>query len=222
MERHFILPATIAAALHAGLLFGIRSHTDDLPPTIGKIIQRWPTEPLPPELTPPPEAHDEEPAATKGTAGDPPPMQPERPEPSRPTDFTFDPPQSERTVNIDVKSAIPGPRGDPFGDDVGDKAGPGVLRIIDLDGAPRARLQATPNYPFEAKSRGLSGEVLVEFLVDESGAVFELRVLRSSDRMFEEAALRAVARWKFEPGRRDGRIVRFKMSVPIVFRLDEN
>jgi protein TonB len=46
--------------------------------------------------------------------------------------------------------------------------------------------------------------------------------VRSSDRIFEEAALRAVARWKFEPGRRDGRIVRFKMSVPIVFRLDEN
>jgi protein TonB len=149
-------------------------------------------------------------------------MQPERPEPPRQTDFAFDPPQITATETVDVKSVIPGPRGDALGDDLGAKVGPAIFRTVDLDGVPRVRSQTAPTYPFEAKSRGLSGEVLVEFSVDENGAAFDLRVVRSSDRIFEEAALRAVARWKFEPGRRDGRIVRFKMSVPIVFRLDEN
>jgi outer membrane biosynthesis protein TonB len=37
---------------------------------------------------------------------------------------------------------------------------------------------------------------------------------------FADAALRAVARWKFEPGLKNGRHVRFRMSVPIMFRID--
>ena len=45
-------------------------------------------------------------------------------------------------------------------------------------------------------------------------------VVESSDRVFEEAAVRAVAKWRFEPGRRDGRVVRFRMAVPIVFALN--
>ena len=47
------------------------------------------------------------------------------------------------------------------------------------------------------------------------------RVVSSSDRVFEENALRAVAKWQFEPGRRNGQVVRFRMSVPIVFKLNE-
>jgi protein TonB len=62
---------------------------------------------------------------------------------------------------------------------------------------------------------------MVEFLVDESGRVNHPHVVSSSDRVFEEAAVRAVAKWQFEPGRRDGKIVRFRMTVPIVFRLSE-
>ena len=33
--------------------------------------------------------------------------------------------------------------------------------------------------------------------------------------------LRAVAKWRFEPGRRHGQIVRFRMVVPIHFSLNE-
>jgi protein TonB len=68
----------------------------------------------------------------------------------------------------------------------------------------------------------MTGEVLVEFMVDESGAVRDPRIIRSSDRVFEESAVRAVSRWRFEPGRRNGAIVRFKMAVPIVFTLAES
>jgi protein TonB len=39
--------------------------------------------------------------------------------------------------------------------------------------------------------------------------------------MFEEPTLRAVAKWQFEPGRRDGRIVKFRMTVPVLFNLNE-
>ncbi len=63
--------------------------------------------------------------------------------------------------------------------------------------------------------------MLVEFIVEETGRVLDPRVLDSTDRVFEEATLRAVAKWRFEPGTRDGRIVRFRMTVPGVFSLGE-
>ena len=55
----------------------------------------------------------------------------------------------------------------------------------------------------------------------EEAAAIDPRVVKSSDRMFEEPTLRAVAKWQFEPGRRAGRIVRFRMAVPVVFNLNE-
>ena len=79
-----------------------------------------------------------------------------------------------------------------------------------------------PVYPFDAKRNGLTGEVFVEFTVDEEGAVISPRVVRSSDRIFEDATLRAVSRWRFEPGRRANQIVRFRMAVPVVFNLNES
>jgi protein TonB len=99
--------------------------------------------------------------------------------------------------------------------------GNGVVSSVLLDSAPHTRFQATPVYPFEAKRGGVRGEVVVEFLVDERGRVVEPRVVSSTDRIFEEATLRAVAKWQFEPGRRDGRIVRFRMAAPVVFNLND-
>jgi outer membrane biosynthesis protein TonB len=46
-------------------------------------------------------------------------------------------------------------------------------------------------------------------------------VISRTDPLFEEAALRAVGHWRFAPGRHHGRVVRFKMAVPIVFRMNE-
>ncbi|MEO5961553.1 MAG: energy transducer TonB, partial [Opitutaceae bacterium] len=67
-----------------------------------------------------------------------------------------------------------------------------------------------------------AGEVLVNFMVDEAGRVSEARVVRSSDSVFEEPTLRAVSKWRFEPGRVHGDLVRFRMSVPVVFSLKED
>jgi protein TonB len=96
-----------------------------------------------------------------------------------------------------------------------------VVSSLRLDNSPRTRFQAQPIYPFDAKRTGLTGRVEVEFVVDEEGRVVEPRVLRSSDRVFEEATLRAVAKWQFEPGRRAGRVVRFRMAVPVLFNLND-
>lgn len=94
--------------------------------------------------------------------------------------------------------------------------------IRDLDNPPRARLQASPMYPLEAKRTDREGTVLIEFTVDEGGMVLDPKVMSSTDRIFDEATLRAVAKWRFEPGRRAGRIVRFRMALPVVFSLSQD
>jgi len=96
----------------------------------------------------------------------------------------------------------------------------GVKNLADLDRVPRARVRAAPVYPSDLRNRGVEGTVEVAFLVDEAGNAYSPLVLTATEHGFEEAALRAVARWKFEPGFKDGRRVRYRMSVPVVFRLD--
>jgi protein TonB len=78
-----------------------------------------------------------------------------------------------------------------------------------------------PIFPHEARSSGMNGEVLVEFVVDESGRVHDPRVVRASSPIFEPATLQAVAKWRFEPGKSHGRVVRFRMAVPVIFNVQE-
>jgi protein TonB len=73
--------------------------------------------------------------------------------------------------------------------------------------------------------QGLSGEVLVDFIVDTNGAVRNAVAVKSTNPMFEENALSAVAKWKFTPGRKNNHIVYTHMQVPIQFhlqKLDQN
>jgi protein TonB len=95
----------------------------------------------------------------------------------------------------------------------------GVVDLKYLDRVPRARLQTPPVYPADLRHNRVEGTVVVEFLVDEAGNVYHAAALSVTTPGFEEAALRAVAKWEFEPGYRGGRQVRFRMSVPLVFRI---
>jgi periplasmic protein TonB len=125
------------------------------------------------------------------------------------------------TVNGPAQTPLIGPwsPGDPT-KPIGD-TGSTVLDSRSLDHSPQAVVQPAPIYPDEAKRDGLHGKVVVEFLVDEAGRVFDPRVVSSSDGIFEEPTLRTVEKWRFAPGTRHGAPVRFRMSVPVTFELDE-
>lgn len=57
-----------------------------------------------------------------------------------------------------------------------------------------------PEFPRRALRRRVSGEVQVEFVVGTNGSVTSARVVDSSPRnTFDNAALRAVRQWKFQP-----------------------
>ncbi len=94
-----------------------------------------------------------------------------------------------------------------------------VLNPSDLDQMPVPKYQASPVYPSEMRIHGISGEVLVDFIVDQAGNVRNAVAARSSNREFEDAACNAVSHWRFTPGRRGGVAVSVHMQVPIVFSL---
>lgn len=97
-----------------------------------------------------------------------------------------------------------------------------LFDISQLDQIPVVRLQTEPNYPYDMRRQGIEGTVNVGFICDTEGNVRDAYAMNSTNHEFEAEAIRAVTRWKFKPGRRGGRVVNTRMSVPIVFTLNNN
>jgi len=91
-----------------------------------------------------------------------------------------------------------------------------LYSLADLDQPPRAILQTAPVVSAQAR-KAMPGRVHLIFIVDERGAVESPIVQDSTDPVFDAPALAAVKQWRFEPGKRDGQPVRFRMRVPITF-----
>ena len=95
-------------------------------------------------------------------------------------------------------------------------SGPDTFSLADLDQRPRPIHQPGPAVD-AAMAQRTPARVYVLFVVDKTGRVRDPSVQRSTDPAFERAAVSAVKQWKFEPGRRKGEAVRFRMRVPITF-----
>lgn len=76
-------------------------------------------------------------------------------------------------------------------------------------------------YPPRLQALGISGRVIVEFVVDTTGAVegASLRVRVSTQPEFEEAARAAILATRFRPAQVRGRPVRQLASQAVVFRV---
>lgn len=96
-----------------------------------------------------------------------------------------------------------------------------IFDLANLDQIPNPRLQGKPTYPFEMRRAGITGEVVVSFIVDPDGNVQNAYAIRSTQREFEAAAIQAVSKWKFRPGKKGGRNVSTRMQVPIVFSITD-
>lgn len=84
-----------------------------------------------------------------------------------------------------------------------------------------------PYYPLAQKNFGLSGEVIVAFVVEADGSLSDVHAvhppgakLTATDTMFAEAAVECVKKWKFRPAQAGGHPVRAKLRVPIQFKID--
>ena len=74
-------------------------------------------------------------------------------------------------------------------------------------------------YPEIAKRAGVEGKVYVLAFVDESGTVTDAKIIKGIGAGCDEAALDAVKKTKFKPGKQRGKAVRVQVSIPVVFKL---
>lgn len=87
-----------------------------------------------------------------------------------------------------------------------------------LTRAPAVLEPATPEYPPDAKARGLSGEVVLEVDVAAGGEVLDARVVRAAGEGFDEAALAAARKLRFAPAEIDGKPA--AVTIEYRFRFD--
>ncbi len=79
-----------------------------------------------------------------------------------------------------------------------------------------------PRYPSIARRRGWEGRVVLRVEVGADGHPLSVAIASSSSfSALDEAAGRAVRRWRFEPAQRAGLPVVAFVDVPIVFRLQD-
>jgi protein TonB len=216
MSRDLIIGILLSALIHLGIFFG-----DRLIPE--KKVEMKKVEELPKvQLMAMPKMDEPEPEIIETTEEVKPldlapPMQQDVPQLATPESFVqkMQPPPPENVAISASMNIVPEIR------DPNMFRGMKVFDISMLDQTPVPKFQARPQYPFEMRRAGIAGEVVVDFIVDTAGDVQNAYALRSTQREFEAAAVQAVSKWKFKPGRKGGRDVPTHMQVPIVFTLNE-
>jgi TonB family protein len=103
-----------------------------------------------------------------------------------------------------------------------------------LDGAPVYRFKSVPSeaitepkrlggpnpeYPEAMRKEGISGLVVLEAVIDDTGRVRALEVLKSADPAFSASAMLAVEQWTFEPAIYDGAPVSVRYNLTVRFNL---
>ena len=105
-------------------------------------------------------------------------------------------------------------RGDNAGDENGVQPGGAVSW-------PRLLQEVKPGYTPEAMRRQVEGKVELEIVVLADGSVGRVNLIRSLDARFglDDEAIRAVRRWRFDPGRRLGKAIPTRVGVELSFNL---
>jgi len=122
---------------------------------------------------------------------------------------------SSSAMSIDAKS-------------LGTSANPDTARASGAGGAggtsavPRYRSNPRPPYPYQARSRGHEGLVILTAEVREDGRVNSIRLKRSSGySSLDQSALSTVRSWLFEPAKRLGMAVASVVEIPVRFSLQD-
>jgi TonB family protein len=94
-----------------------------------------------------------------------------------------------------------------------------ATNIVQAKTLKRVR-EVPPSYPREAERQGIRGWVDVEFTIAPDGTTQDV-IVRNAEpqRTFDQAAVDAVKRWRFEPVIRDGAAVAQRAAMRIRFEL---
>jgi protein TonB len=96
------------------------------------------------------------------------------------------------------------------------------LLARELDVLPRPLAPIEPQYPPAARARGISGHAQLEVSIDDTGRVVAAHAVSGQPPgVFDQAAEAAFRAARFAPGLKDGRPVHARLTIRVVFELDE-
>jgi TonB family protein len=106
-----------------------------------------------------------------------------------------------------------------YGPGHGGGIGGGAYRIGGGVSAPSVIYKVEPEYSEEARKAKFQGTVVLFVVVDEKGNPTQLRVIRPLGLGLDQKAIEAVEKWKFNPGKKDGKPVAVQATIEVNFRL---
>ncbi len=104
-------------------------------------------------------------------------------------------------------------------DGTGGGAGGGPYRPGSGVEPPRLLREVKAQYTEDARTRGVTGDVVLEIVIRSDGSVGDVKVLRGLGSGLDERAVTAVRNWKFSPARRLGTPVDVIVEVEVEFSL---
>jgi protein TonB len=81
-----------------------------------------------------------------------------------------------------------------------------------VDEAPSVTRSVSPD-----AQKGQAGLVAVICVIDEQGKVISTAISKSTNQVLDESALAAVKKWTFKPAKKDGKVVKVKVTIPLRF-----
>lgn len=217
-------------ALVSAILVPVLFFTGALPevPTMMAFVAEASAPPPPPPPPPPPAAKSPGPASTKPapSPGAAPVEPPSTIQPERPND------EGDIGVPGGVEGGIPGGvPGGVLGGLPGDIPPPpppapppprAPVRVGGQIQAPALARRVDPIYPDVAVSARIRGVVILEANVDREGHVVEVKVLRTANRLLDDAAITALRQWQYRPLILNGSPEPFVLTVVLTFNLVED
>jgi L-methionine (R)-S-oxide reductase len=78
--------------------------------------------------------------------------------------------------------------------------------------------RVNPTYPREALALRVEGLVLLQAVVAEDGTLHDVKVMKG-DPLLADAAIQAVAQWRYRPYRLNGQPIRMPTEITLIFKL---
>jgi TonB family protein len=109
--------------------------------------------------------------------------------------------------------------GPGYGPGRGGNMGGGAYKIGGGVSQPTVLFKVEPEYSEEARKAKFQGTVVLFVVVDEHGNPRDLKVIRPLGLGLDQKAIEAVEKWKFSPGKKDGKPVPVQATIEVNFRL---
>jgi len=130
----------------------------------------------------------------------------------------IEPPPSPQNVSTNTKASVAAgldqsnlaPAGVDFGGTGEGGLRTGMAQAVAMSGGsdrgPVPQVRIEPDYPPQAKDRGIEGWALVSFTVTREGRTKDIVVLDAQPKgMWDRNVIRAVSNWRYQPALKDGK-----------------